>query len=341
MAVTMQDIAAAVNLSRPTVSLILNGRDSDLRIAEATRQRVLETARRLGYRRNELARAVKLGRTSVIAFIGGNSGYTMEIISGINRSAEKHGYSLKLFLLGDGSELSAITRQCREQMVAGVICRAMDDEQLSILRNDLDAAGIPVVQVDNSFPRDWCGRVVSADIDGGMQAVKYLISSGHRRIGLVTVTGNRGYAVLRRQGYCRALEEAGMAIVPELEIAIDYELSREPEQDSRLREYLDSRQPDAVFCVADPLAMKVLQAAHAVGMAVPERLSVVGYADLDYASLSIPPLTTVAQPFAQMGETAADALIGMLRNPQSATPINIELPVRLVIRQSSAPHSPT
>lgn len=337
MPITMKDIAAAAATSRATVSLVLNGRSNDLRIAETTRLRVLEAARRLGYRRNELARAVKRGRSNVIAFIGGSGGsYVMDIITGINAGLQENNFLLKMFLLNRHTDFADVTRQCLEQMVAGVICRALPPEELEQLRIDLAPAEIPVIQVDNSFSLEWCGRVVSDDVAGGRLAVEHLLTLGHRRIGLLTIADHTGYAVLRRQGYREAMIAAGLSVDQNLELAIPQSLEWTGEQQQKLTGYLLEQRPTAVFCVADPLAMKMLLAAQRCGLQVPGNLSVVGYAGLDYTGFSAPPLTTIEQPFAAMGRTAAEHLIAAVNRNAPAPLPDLKLPVRLVLRQSTA-----
>lgn len=351
--VTMKDIANAAGVSRPTVSQVLSGqRAGGVQISAVTQKRVLEAASRLGYHRNELARAVKRGRANVIAFIGGAStSYDMRIIAGINAGLQERDFTLKMFILGAShsfddairqspgtvsQSLEDVIRQCREQMVAGIICRSLQPDDLEQLHQALALPGIPVMQVDGGGLCDWCGRVMSDDIAGGRMAVEHLLSLGHRRIGLLAVTGERRYTEPRRQGYRSALKNAGIAPDPDLEVTITNILEWEEQQGRILTGYLRRQRPTAVFCVADPLAMKMLVAANQAGIKVPEELSVVGYADLDYASFSIPLLTTVAQPFEEEGRLAAASLVDIINSTEPQIPVDLKLPVKLVVRNSTA-----
>ena len=346
--VTMKDIANAAGVSRPTVSQVLSGqRAGGVQISAVTQKRVLETAIRLGYHRNELARAVKRGRTNVVAFIGGAStSYDMRIIAGINAGLQERDFTLKMFILGAShsfddairqspaavsQSLDDAIRQCREQMVAGIICRSLQPADLEQLRQALVPSGIPVMQVDGGFLCDWCGRVMSDDIAGGRMAAEHLLSLGHRRIGLLAVTGELRYSEPRRQGYRLALKNAGITPDPDLEVTISDHLELDEEQRRILTGYLRKLRPTAVFCVADPLAMKMLAAANQAGIKVPEELSVVGYADLDYASFSIPLLTTIAQPFEEEGRLAAASLVDIINSTEPQIPVDLKLPVKLVL----------
>lgn len=350
--VTMKDIANAAGVSRPTVSQVLSGqRAGGVQLSAVTRERVLETAARMGYHRNELARAVKRGRTNVIAFVGpGAASYDMRIIAGINAGLQERGFTLKMFLLDAGCTLDDVIhqywktashtldnaiRQCREQMVAGIICRSLQPDDLEQLHQALAPSGIPVMQVDGGFQCGWCSRVMSDDITGGRMAVEHLISLGHRRIGLLAVAGERRYTEPRRQGYRIGLKDAGIAADPELEATISNALEWK-ENEQALVSYLQKQRPTAVFCVADPLAMKMLIAASQLGIKVPEDLSVVGYADLDYASFSSPLLTTIAQPFEEEGYLSAASLVDIINSTEPHVPVDLKLPVKLVVRNSTA-----
>ena len=322
--VTMKDIGIAAGVSRQTVSQVLNGlREGGVHISPVTRERVMEKARHLGYHRNELARAVKRGRTDVIAFIGG--GYTsfeMRTIAGINAGLKECGFTLKMFLLNAGHSLDDAIRQCREQMVAGVICMSQQLNALEQLHRSLVQSGIPVMQVDEGVQCDWCGLVRSDDVAGGRMAVEHLLSLGHRRIGLLAAEGDNRYAVMRSQGYHAAMAAAGIAPDPALKVTVPVITGWEDQQKRILSGYLIEQRPTAVFCVADPLAVKLLLTANLLGIKVPDDLSVVGYADLDFASFSIPPLTTVAQPFEEEGRNAAASLVNIYS--QQKNPFTIE-----------------
>jgi len=317
---------------------VLNGhRVGGVHISEATRERVMKTAKRLEYHRNELARAVKRGRTDVIAFIGGGfTSFEMRTIAGINSGLRECGFTLKMFLLNAGNSLEDAIRQCREQMVAGVICMSQQLAQLEQLHRELALSGIPVMQVDEGVHCDGCGLVRSDDMSGGRMAVEHLLDLGHRRIGLLVAAGERRHAVMRSEGYRIAMTAAGITLDPKLKVTVPVISGWEGQQSRILTDYLRKQRPTAVFCVADPLAVKMLLAANLLGVKVPDELSVVGYADLEYASFSIPPLTTIAQPFEEEGRCAATSLVDIINGPGPHTPVDIQIPVKLIVRDSTA-----
>lgn len=331
--VTMQDIADHINVSRRTVSCVLSGNYKKSRISEATKDKIIIASEKLGYKRNALATAVKTGKTNVIGFIGGlYSSYCMEIIKGINDVVSKNNYMIKLLPTGTMEEVKNAARQCVEQRLAGVICRSLSEEGLEILHKELEPNNIPIVLVDSSFSHDWCSRVISDDFQGAKQAIKYLIGLGHSRIVHITNNLNRGFAKNRYDGYVEAMSEHNL-VVQRGDVCITSDLDEITEiERNNIGKFLKLQKPTAIFCSSDPLAMKVINIAQSIGLKIPQNLSVVGFAGLNYTALLSPALTTVAQPFAEMGRKASEILLSEIR--KKLIKQEVELPVKLIIRDS-------
>jgi len=332
---SMKDIAKAAGVSRPTVSVVLGGTSSKLRISEETKRRVLDAASALGFKRNELAMAVKSGKSKTIAFIGGaRTSYVMEIIAGINAAASEAGFTLKIFDVDNPAwNASEIAGKCLGQMVDGVICRSLSEEKLEALREEFEPRGVPLVLVDSSFEHDWCARVVSDDVDGAAQAVKHLVSLGLRRIGFASINPHSGYASSRREGFLKGLEESGLSFDPGLDFLQEGDWSEEC--DDAFQAYLSTARPDALLCSSDSIAMRAIQAATSLGIRIPEELSIMGYADLDFAQLSSPPLSTIAQPFVEMGRKSAEVLLKSISTGKPPRG-SFVMPVKLIARKSTA-----
>jgi DNA-binding LacI/PurR family transcriptional regulator len=333
MMVTMKDIAREAGVSQPTVSVVLNGRSTTVRIGETTRKKILETAERMGYRRNEIARSVKTGRTNVIGFIGGlYSSYCMEIIKGINDSASKNNYMIKLLPAETIEEVKNAARQCVEQRLAGAICRSITEEGLEILRNELAPHNIPIVLVDSSFPHDWCSRVVSDDFEGARMATEYLLKLGHHKIGFVSNSLSRGFSKVRYDGYTKMMTDWSIK-VQEDDICVTRDIDRMSNTDrNKIKIFLKQQKPTAIFCASDPLAMELINIANELEIKIPENLSIIGFGDLEYASFATPKLTTVKQPFVEMGREASKILFSEIKEKSRRK--EIKLPVELFIRNS-------
>jgi LacI family transcriptional regulator len=210
----------------------------------------------------------------------------------------------------------------------------LPNESSEELERALDA-GYPFVVVDPLMPLDErIPSVSAAHMSGADQAMRYLLSLGHRRIG--AITGPPGWVATedRRRGYRAALAAANVPFDPKLEIEADFEI---PDGEAAARGLLGMPdRPTAVFAFNDNIAIGTMRAAREQGLRVPEDLSIVGFDDVEHASIVTPRLTTVRQPLAEMGRTAVSLLIRLLEQ-QSVETLSIQLATRLVIRESTAP----
>lgn len=335
--VTMKDIADEVGVSRPTVSLVLNSRDSNVRISTSTKEEILAAAKRLGYRPNELARSIKTGKTNIVGFIGGTGGgYVLDTINGISQTLQKRGYLLKLFSLSDNNDFPSIARQCVEQMLCGVICRALTESQLQQLHDELSHLHIPVILVDNSFSHEWCARVVTDDVKGSRLAVRHLAGLGHKRIGHLTVEKVLGFAAMRKTGFIEGMRESGLAISERNIVYVNNPYEITDDFFSALDQLQHKFKPTAIVCSSDPLAIKTELWAYKRGIKIPDELSITGYGDLDYSQIACPPLTTIAQPFGRMGRRATEKLMEMIEKNKIEQSDEL-LSVELIIRESTGP----
>lgn len=335
MMVTMKDIAKEAGVSQSTVSLVLGNKNTSIKIADRTKEKVLATIQRLGYRRNELATSMKTGRTNMIGFIGGLDGeYVMKIIAGINETLAENGYLLKLLGMKWQENVDRVARQCVEQRLDGVICRSLDETQLQLLRQELEPYNIPVVLVDNSFSHDWCPRVMSNDRMGTVLAVKHLAQLGHTRIGYLSIKNLSGFVALRKEGFEQGMKACGLEFSDAGFSYIDGVMDVTEDTIRELDRFYRDFHPSAIVCVSDPVAMKLLQWAYSRHIRIPDELSVTGFASLDYTIFSAPALTTVNQPFERMGMVAAAKLLDVIGGGNSSG--DELLPVELVIRASTA-----
>jgi LacI family transcriptional regulator len=183
-----------------------------------------------------------------------------------------------------------------------------------------------------TVPLPW---ITCAHAIGARDAMAHLLRLGHRRIGIITGEPKLLTTLDRLHGVRQALSAAGMSLDEELVRQRNY---RDPDGGySAAMELLSLPDPPtAIFAFNDVLAFGVLRAAHELGVAVPAQLSLVGFDDLEPASLVTPGLTTVRQPLARIGAVAAGLLLRWIDGDKPAA-MHIELPVELVQRGSTAP----
>ncbi len=329
----IRDVAARAGVSIATVSRVLNGRPD---VAAATRETVLRHVRDLGYTSNRNARALAGKRTGLVGLVVpfAQNSYFAGIIEGASEAVYEHEARLVL--------CPTHHRKDREVSMLDHLMHGATDgallvvplESMAELR-ELQRFGLPFVVIDPSMPLDEEVPVVAAaNWAGARKATEHLISLGHTHIGVIT--GHRTWcaSVDRLAGYHSALLAAGLPIMPEYVREADFWVEGGQRAAHELLA-LPSR-PTAIFAMSDPMAVGVLHAARERGLEVPTDLSVVGFDDVEMASIVTPALTTVSQPLQEMGRLAVTLLYRQIYSlPLDAN--RVELSTKLIVRDSTAP----
>ena len=331
--VTIREIADLAGVSIATVSRVVNGHSD---VSDETRELVSTVVREHGYATNRSARGLSAGRTGLVGVLVPlvYPVYFSAILSGAAEALYEH--ELRLVLSPTQHEHD------REVSLLDRLMHGMTDGALIVLPEEssdelarLLEQGYRFVVVDPLAPLDErIPSVSAAHAAGADQAMQHLLGLGHGRI--AAITGPRGWVATedRRRGYLAALAAAGIVPDPALEVESNFEIAGGLEAAGAL---LDLREPPtAIFAFNDNLAIGVIQAARARGLRVPEDVSVVGFDDVEHATIVSPALTTVRQPLAEMGRTAVSLLTRLLARQRVET-LRIELGTRLVVRESTAP----
>jgi LacI family transcriptional regulator len=198
---------------------------------------------------------------------------------------------------------------------------------------DALSGGYPVVVVDPLAPLDArIPSVSAAHAAGAEQAMQHLLELGHRRI--AAITGPPGWVASeeRRRAYRAALAAAGIPFDTALELEADFDFEPGTQAAAVLLD-LDPR-PTAIFAFSDMIAIGAMRAARARGIAIPDELSVVGFDDSAYATVVHPALTTVRQPLAEMGVTAVNLLVRLMRD-EAVDTLHLEPFTRLIVRETT------
>ena len=241
--------------------------------------------------------------------------------------AEQCGHLVKILQASDDVRCREVVNLCMEYCLCGIL-DVSGTIQSSVRAEELRCAGIPLVLLDSTLPDQQSVRVVSDDPQGVSAAIRHLMDLGHRRIAHLAGHPIAGSAVSRREAYLSTMADAGLDVPEGYVDCHSYEPADANPAVARLLGRPDA--PTALFCASDNLAMAAIRAARCLGVDVPRTLSVVGFAGLFMGELADPPLTTVAQPFEQMGREGMRAPLDG-RTP----PADIVLPAKLVIRDST------
>jgi len=315
----ISDIAVRAGVSSATVSFVLNDRHAEERISEKTRNKVLEAAEELGYRSNQMARAMRTGNTLMLGMLGGDTSEEPvgKMVVGALQAADERGYTLKILRDSLGGSAQQVIRRCSELRLMGVIALHLPPQTLSELRTEARRYGYPLVLMDARSDSDM-PQVVSDDEAGIEAGVAHLAGLGHTKIAFISGEALSTLSALREKAFGTAMQRRGLAL-PESYVARgDYHLHKPSfEAAHSLLSLPEDERPTAIFCSGDLIALATLQVAHEMKLSVPSNLSIVGFADFRVAAFATPPLTTVEQPFAEMGRVAVNLLLEILERKES------------------------
>ncbi|TWU48803.1 HTH-type transcriptional regulator GalR [Rubripirellula tenax] len=310
--VTIDDIARHANVSKATVSRVLN---NSAAVTESRRLAVLEAMGQLDFQPSSMARALAGGRSMTIGILTQNLGTPAydAIVRGIIKGLEGTGYS-PIFVDG------LFKKETEHQSIGTLLGRQVDG--LILVGGDLpveDLEGlrkrVPTVVVarklEDSRLEDWGGQCLFVDnFDIGYLATNHLIDAGHRKIGHVKGIETHEDAIFRYQGFCQAMSDAGLEVDPDLVyqgnfygqsgiLAIESWLMR-------------GKNFTAVFAANDLCAFGVRLALYRRNIRVPDEVSIIGVDDQLEAALMAPPLTTIRQPSHEMGSAAAESILKLI-----------------------------
>ena len=331
---TIRDVARECGVSVTTVSVVLNNAPRPVR--EEVRQRVIEMARRLDYHPSAVARGLVRQRTNSIGLLLGEVGegvvgdfYAAGILSGVISRAEKSDLDVHFFTTRWVSARESAGR-VRASQPDGVIVLA--PQIGSDMPSGLRDVGLPVVCI--STPDDPLAPYVDVDNAlGASLAATHLLSLGHRRIAHLTAGPTQRSVELRRTAFLEKLRESGVDLGERDIVGGTFDRDEAYTTVWALLQRPD--RPTALFATNDQLALQALNAARDLGIRVPEQLSIVGFDDFPVAPLLNPPLTTLRQPVAQIGEAAVRLLLRFIEG-KTAEQRRLIAP-ELIVRGTTAP----
>ena len=334
----MREIAREVGVSYSTVSFVLNDRSTAVRISEATRHRVLEAASKMGYQRNEMARAVVSGHSHFIGFVVVEPDYepVAHMLAGALDEADERGYFVKVLRAHDFHIDQKLIDKCLSLRLEGVVALYLAPGHIDKLHEALQPHDVPVATLETTQPRDWGIRVFSDDAEGCHQVIAHLAELGHRKIAFIAGKADSEGGRTREFGFCEAMEKHRIEVPEGYIVRGNWSSSTTERATAELLEHPAGR-PTAIFCANDQMAMVAIRALRARGVQVPRDVSVVGFTNLAMAKFCDPPLTSVAQPFHQMGRAVVARMLDAIeaKNPTVAA---VEVvPTSLVVRQSTGP----
>lgn len=333
----MSDIAARARTSIAAVSVTLNGAKSKtLKVSAATRQRIVDAAEELGYRRNPLAGALATGRSRILglmlptawAYADHDPFYSL-VTTGVTSCAARFGYNVMLYSATAEDEGVRAAKMI-DKLIAGLILVSPPPD--APLDFECQRQRIPYVKILSGADNSQL-TVNSDDYEGGLMATRHLLSLGHRRI--AHLGGRAGVATTapREAGFRAALAEAGIAPDQMLCVQGNFNRADSYRETCELMRLPADQKPTALFAGNDLSAHGAIEAVADSGMQVPDDVAVVGYDDTWYATVTRPTLTSVCMDVPAIGRKAAEVLISLLEGDEDVQH-HSTLPVSLTIRES-------
>jgi DNA-binding LacI/PurR family transcriptional regulator len=334
MAVTIKDIATALEISPSTVSRALNDHPN---ISEETKKVVAEKAKEMKYQTNFIAAGLRTKRSNSIGILVPHitSSFFASAIDGIQKIVSDHGYFTIICQSNEDyhDEIDQI-KSLLSCKVEGVILSVSSDTKVFDHLETLEAYDTPFVFFDRIAPGFDTPTVEANDFSGGFQAVEHLIKRGRKRIAHLGGPGLLGISKRRYEGYLEALKTY------DYEINEDFVVFTDPDKrhDTIIEKMFEDpkNMPDALFTFSDELAVEAILKLKSLGYHVPKDVSVVGFGNSNLCEIVEPHLTSVTHEPIEMGEAAAELLFKVIQKRHIPPHLkNQKFDSKVVIRDSS------
>ncbi len=359
---TIQDIARMAGVSIATVSRVLNQKPD---VDPLTRERILRIMEEQNFVPNMAASGLAGKRSRLLGALVPSLTWPLvpELMKGVGEVIGSTSYELILYSITDVNHeqdrSDVIDRIIGTRLTAGLL--AVFPGQSAKHLAELHSRDYPVVLIDDQgIPPEGTHWISVDNRVGAYEATRHLIHLGHRRI--AHIQGPLKYQVShdRYQGYCDALSEAGIILDPALVLEGDFMPPAGRVCANAFFDLPGDRRPTAIFAGSDFMAYGVISAAESRGLRVPDDIALVGFDDNTSSAHVEPALTTVRQPFYEMGRLASEILLSLVEVPRlksgfnhnghiadlpSSTftePVRIKMPTSLIVRAScGTPYSAT
>lgn len=323
---TVSDVAERAGVSFATAARALGGYGY---VGAKSREKVEAAARELGYRQNDVARALASGSTRTVGLVIGDieNPFFATVSRGLADVLEGEGYTLLLANSDEDAAREARSIAALSSRVDGlVVAPAVSSGELALRRPDK-----PLVVFDRTVRGLDVDSVAVDNAAAAGLAVRHLLELGHRRIGVVCAPSTISSTSSRLRGYRAELKRAG--VEPDDSLIERGPFTRADAHAAALRLLSRDDRPDAVFATENYMTEGVLLAARELGLRIPDDVALVGFDDAEWMPLVDPPVTAVAQPVFEIGQEAARLLLARLAG-ETAPPRKVRLSARLVVRES-------
>jgi LacI family transcriptional regulator len=327
--VTIAQVATKAGVSPTTVSHVLSGKRV---VGAATRDTVMDAIRELGYRPNHVARNLRTRQSHMIAVVVPDitNPFYAVLTRGLADAVDAAGYGTYVCNTdGLHDRERKFFEDVMDRGVDGIVFASGEiASQVTFGPADYTT---PIICIGEHLDHPMCDAVLADDETGSREAVGFLTGRGYERIAMIQ--GPARYGEQRSNGFRAAMLAADQKVFPELLVRGDW--TRRGGYAAMQQLMALPERPDAVFCANDLMAIGAIDVAHELGLQVPQDLAVVGFDDVDAATIVSPQLTTVHNPAYESGRTAGDLLMSRVTGRYTGTGRTVTLPCPLVPRDSA------
>lgn len=334
--VSLKDIAANAGVSTALVSYVLNNKKEG-RINKAVAENIRETARRMNYRINRIARSLKTNKTHTIGLILADisNPFSAALARFIEDEADKNNYTV-IFGSSDESQekYKRILDALVDRQVDGLILSPPGQAAPQIL--ELQQQQLPFVLIDRYFPDIETNYVVLDNYKAAFEATQHLIDRGYGRIGMINYNSSLFHLAERSRGYLGAISANGIAVADDFVQTVNT-VSLKEDVEKAVDHLLRCTAPvDGLLFGSNVIAMHAVKYINRQGYKIPADLALVCFDETDAFDLFYAPLTCIRQPVKEMGESAVQMLLATI-DDNNRPLTNISWQGELVVRASTSP----
>ena len=325
--IKIYDVAGSAGVSLATVSRVLNHPE---KVKPATREKVLKIIKDKGYKPNANARGLASRKSTTVAIVVPTlkRASIAEMIKGVEDSARKYGYMIRLFVNDDPANEKDVWGNVIASSVDGILL--MNDEMSNEVFELIQYTPVPVIFVNGLSKRKAFGSVCIDNEKCGYEITKMMIDKGNQKITFISTIHPYLVNELMVKGYIKAMKEAGFEpdIIKTTGVLEANEM--------HFTQYLENNSvPEVVLAVRDSMAISFMNVAQKRGIKVPDQLQVMGFQNTRYSELSYPKLSCVENPIYEIGRVAMSELTDLMKDDSDKKPSNIIVDYKIVLRDST------
>lgn len=336
---TLADVAQSLGVSKTLVSLVINNKADAHGISLETQMRVIEKIRELNYQPNVLAQGFRTGKTKTIGLIVSDISniFYAKIARQLEDYAWSKGYSVVICSSDENpaKEKEQIKLLLNRKVDGLIISSSLETKETF---DQLIDSGFPHVLLDRTFQDSKSPSVTVNNHEGGRLAASHLLAQGYRSFAIICISPNHLSTISdRSSGFTTALAEAGIRIPDNMNIKVLFNNAENQIQNKLAELFQNKELPQAIFTLNNNLTTASLKQLHLLGIRVPEDVALIGFDDLNYFEFIKPSVSVIEQPIESLSEHAFNLLYRQIQKEIIENhECNIILPVKLIIRESSA-----